>query len=479
MEVYKIEKNKQNNTNLLNKDNLRVAAYTRVSSIERNGGISIESQKKYYENKIKSNPNWIYKGVFSDEGISGSSTNNRKGFQRLLLNVVNEEIDFVLTKSISRFARNTVDALKYIRIFKNHGVGILFEEENINTMSMESELVITILSSVAQQELENLSASVKYGQRQNFKEGKISARFVPYGYSYNSETKEFEINQKEAKVVKIVFKEYLKTKSLTRVAKYLFNHNIKTKQNKDIWNHGSLKEMLNNKCYIGSLIIGKYYNNNPIDKRTLRNNGEEDMYYIENHHEPIIDKETFDKVQKLLQENLIKYSAPKVELIKKYPFSGKIKCGYCGYGLSKSNRRDQETIYKCSYNAFKYCENNHYYRVSIIDGILDKAYSELRKIKFKQKYINENLKSKELFIDKLIKVIYFGKSDNPFYTKIVLKDNDVITYHITHKYKDKIFENINKIKYEHDFAYYDYIFNQKVEFTMKYTYIDIFLDRMY
>ena len=484
MEVLKIEKNKQKQVELLNKKNLRVCAYARVSSIERNGGVSVESQKKYYENKIKSNPNWIFKGVYSDEGISGSSTKNRLGFQRLVLSVVNHDIDFVLTKSISRFARNTMDALKYIRLFKDNNVGILFEEENINTMSMESELVITILSSIAQQEIENLSYSIKYGKYQNFKEGKITARFAPYGYTFDKETGNFIINKKEAEVVKLIYNEYIKLKSFPKLIDFLAEKNIKTKQNKDRWGSSTLREMLLNEVYLGNLIIGKYYSVNPIDQTIKKNEGQANKYLIKNHHEPIIDKDTFDKVQLIIKSNREKYWKIKCNE-NNYLYKGKIRCGYCGYVLRRTAKKNGLPVpnisYKCSSNAHSraFCKNLHYYKEELIDEMITKAYEEIKKIKFKQKYIKENLKTKELFANKLIKAVYIGKDDNPYYMRIILKDNDIIKYIITHDYKDKEFQEILKIRFKKDFLFYENVNEKRVALKLNHTYIEVLLERMY
>lgn len=227
MEVLKIAK-KEESKLIANKEKINVAAYARVSTESDDQINSFESQKMYYENKINSNKNWKLVEVYSDYGISGTSVKKRESFTRMINDATSGKIDLILTKSISRFARNTVDALNFIRILKENNIAVYFEEENINTLESSGEFLITVLSSVAQQESINISLNVRKGHEMLLKKGKVILGVRCFGYKFINKENRIEIVPNEAKVVKQIFKEFLKVKSLSKVKDYLEKKKIKT-----------------------------------------------------------------------------------------------------------------------------------------------------------------------------------------------------------------------------------------------------------
>ena len=200
---------------------LRVAAYARVSTDMEEQQTSFISQQKYYLEKITTNPNWIFVEVYADEGISGTQASKRENFMRMIDDACNGKINLILTKSISRFARNTLDTLKYVRMLKANNVGILFEEENINTLDMAGELLLTVLSSVAQQESETISSHIKLGLKMKKERGELVGFSSCYGLRYDNKTHEMKIIEKEAEIVRLIFKEYLKGYGSTAIADLL------------------------------------------------------------------------------------------------------------------------------------------------------------------------------------------------------------------------------------------------------------------
>lgn len=454
MEIYKIEKNKKERNEELNEKKINVAAYVRVSSRENNGPISFESQKIYYENKIKSNPNWNFVGIYADEGISGANIKKRSEFKRMIYDIENHKIDLVLTKSISRFSRNTLDTLNFVRKLKEYNVAIIFEEENINTLEMNGELIITILSSIAQQEVHNLSESVKYGIHENMRNGKISGRYASYGYSYDSENRTLIINEKEAKNVRLIFESYLELNSLFGLIQKLHKFGIKTKTGKEYWAHSTLCSMLKDPKYIGTLVMGKYYINNPIDKVHKKNRGSENMYVIKNHHEAIVSEELFNKVQEALKKNINPHISTNIQ---EHLYSHKLKCYYCRGGLRICKTR-WKTYYKCDSEVrgkHNTCRHNRYYDINLLDTIVHNSLEELKKNKkiCKNGYLTEQF-NKELndqLLKEIIEYIIAGDEESPYTLSIVLKPSDFVNKKITAytlELKDcrKVFEYLYKSK---------------------------------
>lgn len=278
---------------------LRVAAYCRVSTGSQEQKNSYESQVKHYTHTIKSNKNWVFVDVYADESMKGTIDFKRTDFLRMINDALNGKIDLILTKSIARFARNTVDTLKYVRMLKEKNVAIYFEEEHINTLEMAGELLLTILSSVAQQEVQNTSDNVKLGLKMKMQRGEMVGANNCYGYEIDKEKKTLKIIEEEAKVVRKIFELYIDGYGTKGIADCLEAEKIKTRKGHTEWSTATITRILKNEKYIGDLLMRKSITIDPIAKKRIPNNGEEDKYYVKNHHPAIISRETFEKAQKI------------------------------------------------------------------------------------------------------------------------------------------------------------------------------------
>ena len=213
---------------------------------------------------------------------------------------MNGEIDMIITKSISRFARNTLDTLKYVRMLKEKDIAVYFEDEKINTLTMDGELLLVVLSSVAQQEVENISANVKKGLKMKMKRGELVGFQGCLGYDYHPEDKSITVNEEEAEIVRYIFKRYVEGAGGSVIGQELENLGYKTKYGNSTWVPTTVLGIIKNEKYKGDLLLGKTFTVDPISKRRLDNMGEEDQFYIRNHHEPIISEEIFEKAQEIL-----------------------------------------------------------------------------------------------------------------------------------------------------------------------------------
>ena len=320
----------------------RVAAYCRVSTDSAEQAVSYESQMKYYKDKIRSTPGWVLVDIYADEGITGTSFEKRKGFQRMIDDCMSGKIDMVITKSLSRFSRNTEDTLKYVRMLRDKNIPIVFEEEHINTCSMEGELLLTILGAVYQQEVENTSSHVRLGMKMKMKRGEMIGQPRAYGYDYDKNSKELVINPKEAEVVRWIFEQYVAGKGGRRIALELEERGIKAPKC-DYWNNSVIIGIIKNVKYRGDLLQGKTYRSRPIQGKQVNNFGERDMYYASGHHEPIVSAEMFDKAQEVLRMRRERYGSKNVagkhrELKTNNIFSQKLFCANCGKCLVVRHR---------------------------------------------------------------------------------------------------------------------------------------------
>lgn len=351
--VIKGNQIKQNNNE---KKSIRVAAYCRVSTDVDEQLNSFASQKAYYKEKIESNPEWILVDLYADEAITGTKVDVREGFQRMMNDAFAGKIDIIMTKSISRFARNTVDTLNYVRKLKEKRVAVFFEEENINTLTMDGELLLTILSSVAQQEVQNISEHVKSGLRMKLQRGEMVGFNGCYGYDYDPKTKSISINQEESKVIKFIFERYAEGYGASSISKELFSMGIKPKRGGERWKDTTITGIIRNEKYYGDAIFGKTYTIDPISKRRVDNKGEVDIYQFENHHEPIVTKELWDKANAFLKQRSMKRKGEKchtaLDFNGKYCMSFKIKCGCCGNGYHRRSHqqtsKEYKAVWKCS-----------------------------------------------------------------------------------------------------------------------------------
>lgn len=336
MRITKIDAKKE----LYTDKKIRVAAYARVSTSEEDQLISLEAQKAYYEDYIKSNPEWIFAGLYFDEGITATKVRGRFGLIDMLEDCKDKKIDLVITKSISRFARNTVECLEMIRSLSSIGVAVYFEKENINTLSMESELLLSILSSYAEDESRSISENNKWSIRKRFENGEYKISTPPYGYDVVDGKQ--VINEEEGNVVKEIYKMYLSGNGLYTIEKHLVKNNIKTKRGGK-WSSTTIKAILSNEKYTGDSLFQKTYTDEGYKRN--RNNGELQKYLVKNNHEPLVSHEDFNKVKKLLYQNAKEKGNGKntSKYQQRYTFSGKLICGKCG---SKLIRRHHYSTYK-------------------------------------------------------------------------------------------------------------------------------------
>ncbi len=320
----------------IRKRQLRVAAYCRVSTNNEEQLSSYKSQIEYYTNKINENPNWTMAGIFADEGLSGTSTKKRKEFNRMIQKCKKGRIDLILTKSISRFSRNTLDCLTNIRMLKSLGIGVVLEKEGVNTMEEDDETILTILGSFAQAESESLSKNVKLGFRQSFKAGKVPFHYKGFlGYRRGADGQP-EIVPEEAEIVKRIFHRYLAGQSVPAIKKELESDGIPSPKGKEKWSVGVIQYMLRNERYIGDALLQKTYISDMLTKRIKKNNGEQPQYYVENNHVSIVDRDTFQRVQEEISRRNSKHrvsSNAKTELSKyssQYALTELLVCGCCG-----------------------------------------------------------------------------------------------------------------------------------------------------
>lgn len=325
----------------------RVAAYCRVSTDSDEQELSLETQKNHYESYIKANSEWEYAGIYYDDGVSGTKTAKRDGLLRLMEDCEKGLIDLVITKSISRFSRNTTDCLTLVRKLLNYEVYVIFEKENINTGSMESELMLAILASMAESESRSISENEKWSIKKRFQNGTYVISYPPYGYA--NVDGEMVIVPEQAEVVKEIFAGCLAGKSTHIIAKELNEKGVPTKRGAK-WTGATINGILTNEKYIGDALFQKTITDASFKRK--RNYGEEEQYYCENHHEPIIDKDTFEKAKEAIRQRGLEKGNCSEDTSKyqnRYAMSGKIKCGECGRSFK---RRYHYTSHGRSYNAW-------------------------------------------------------------------------------------------------------------------------------
>ncbi|MCD8300913.1 MAG: recombinase family protein [Clostridiales bacterium] len=335
----------------------RVAGYARVSTDHEDQATSYEAQVDYYTHYIKGRDDWEFVGIYTDEGISATNTKRREGFKQMVSDALAGKIDLIVTKSVSRFARNTVDSLSTIRKLKEKGTEVYFEKENIWTMDAKGELLITIMSSLAQEESRSISENTTWGQRKRFADGKASVAYKRFlGYDRG-----FVVNEEEAKTIRLIYKLFLEGLSCHAIAAELTNRKLPTPAGKEVWCQGTVKSILTNEKYKGDALLQKEFTVDFLQKKMKKNEGEVPQYYVEGNHEPIIQPEVFDFVQTEMQRRSRgsnRYSGVSM-------FSSKIKCGECGcwYGSKVWHSTDKyrRVIYQCNhkYKGDRKCGTPH------------------------------------------------------------------------------------------------------------------------
>ncbi|MDY2997123.1 MAG: recombinase family protein [Faecalimonas sp.] len=328
---------------------LRVAAYCRVSTELESQAGSYARQISYYQEKIEKRDEWILAGVYADEGTSGTVKKKRDGFLRLLQDCEAGKIDLILTKSISRFARNTVDLLTTIRNLKSKNIAVYFEKENINTLENTGEILITILSSQAQEESRNISENIRWSLRSKYEKGELTINYNHFmGYTKGPDGK-LEPVPEEAVVVQEIFHLYLIGYSGVQIKKYLEQHQRRTVMDKTVWQPTVIDKMVSNEKYIGAALMQKTYTVDFLTKQRVKNNGMLPKYFVEDNHPAIISKEIFYGVQ----EQRLWRSYVKRQLkgkVTQYALTGKLLCYDCGSTYMRATRRfagNRDIIWRC------------------------------------------------------------------------------------------------------------------------------------
>ena len=315
----------------------RVAAYCRVSTNNKEQINSYEAQKVYYTQKIEENPDWELAGIFADRGLSGTSLKKRDNFNKMIAACKRGRIDTILTKSLSRFARNTVDCLETVRMLRARGIGVIFEKENINTLTESNEFLITLFSGFAQAESESLSGNIARGKMMSMQAGNVPFQYKKLlGYREGEDGKP-EIDPEEAKTVRRIYRRYLEGCSLSQIQRELEADHVPTAQGIQRWSYQVIHNILTNERYIGDALLGKTYVLDCISKEVRKNNGERPQYYVENNHPAIIPREWFQRVKEEMTRRASKRKVMqrhgKTELGKysaKYALSELLVCGECG-----------------------------------------------------------------------------------------------------------------------------------------------------
>ena len=340
----------------------KVAAYARVSTDSDEQFTSYAAQIDYYTQFIKARDDWEFISVYTDEGITGTSTKHREGFKRMVADALAGKIDLIVTKSVSRFARNTVDSLTTIRQLKEHGVECYFEKENIWTFDGKGELLITIMSSLAQEESRSISENVTWGQRKRMADGKVS---VPFGHFLGYKrgpNGELVIDEEQAKIVRNIYEWFLEGLTPHAIAKKLTDMGVPTPRHGTKWWQGTIRSILTNEKYKGDALMQKYYTEDFLTKKQAVNKGLLPQYYVEGNHEAIIPPETFELVQQEIARRGKKkgmYSGVDI-------FSSRIVCGECGayYGAKVWHSNDvkyRRAIFRCNrkYDGGSKCSTPH------------------------------------------------------------------------------------------------------------------------
>lgn len=334
-------------------EKLRVAAYCRVSTDYDEQTSSYETQVAHYKELIQKEPTWEFAGIYADDGISGTNTKKREQFNKMIAACKAGKIDLIVTKSISRFARNTIDCLKYIRDLKAINVAIFFEKENINTMDAKGEVLITIMASLAQQESESLSQNVKMGIQYRYQQGKVFVNHNHFlGYTKDAQGK-LVIEPEESKVIKRIFYSYLNGMTMKQIADSLKADGILTGGKTKNWRSSSVAKILKNEKYMGDALLQKTYTVDFLNKKRVKNEGIMPQYYVENDHPAIIPKSVFMQVQQIIKQRrngITTKNGKHRRLNGKYCFSQKLFCGKCGDILQRNMwyRPEKVAVWRCA-----------------------------------------------------------------------------------------------------------------------------------
>lgn len=385
--VTKIEANPLLSANKNEYKQINVAAYCRVSTDSDDQLQSYEAQVAYYTDHICKNPKWHFVGVYADEGITGTVVSKRERFKDMIRDCERGKIDLILTKSVSRFARNTVDSLNYVRKLKAMGIGVFFEEQNIDTLTTDSEMFIGLYSVMAQSESENISANVKWGVRQRMKNGTFSFHFNTYGYR-KGEDGEPQVVPEEAAYIQKMYELYLDGYSTRNIAKYINEQGGRKRTGKE-WEWCAIQDILTNEKYVGDMLMQKTYSTDCISKKRKKNNGELPKYLISNNHTPIVSRETFNLVQaeKARRNSKRKKSSQATTELgrynSKYALSDVLICGECGSSYVRNTKyyKGEKWVYWRCINRIehgtKFCSKSSGVREEKLHAAICRAISKI------------------------------------------------------------------------------------------------------
>ena len=369
------------NANPISKEKIRVAAYCRVSSDLPSQETSIDNQREHYENYIKAHEDWEFAGIYWETGVSGTKTEKRPELQRLIADCQAGNIDLVITKSISRFARNTTDCLEMVRTLTSMNIRLIFEKEKIDTKTMESEFLLTLLSAFAENESRSLSDNLKWGIRKRFQAGTYKGGKVPYGYR-RSKTG-YIIYPAEAETVRRIFSALEEGKGTAVIAKELNEDHIPTwtesfkgLEPKGSWRSNSIIAVARNAFYTGDSLYQKTFMDEHFNKQT--NTGQLDQYLNEDDHPAIVDHELFKRANEMIDEHGRIYAREKAtgEGQKRYWLSGKLRCGICGGRMFRG--KDARPYYVCWNHTHKDCPMLPVFEDDVKDAFV-KALNRLAK----------------------------------------------------------------------------------------------------
>ena len=349
---------------------LRVAAYCRVSTDSEEQEMSFEAQRSYYTDKIMKNPEWVLAGIFADEGISGTQANKRKEFMHMIRLCKNGKIDMILTKSVSRFARNTVDCLNYIRELKALKIPVIFEKEGLNTMNMTSEIYIGMHGIFAQSESESLSGNVRLGLQMAAKKGKVNFNYKSFLGYRRGENNQPEIDPEEAETVRLIYRRFLAGDSIGSICKLLQSKGIQSPMGKEKWSQRTVQSILTNEKYKGDALLQKTYVIDCISHKSKKND-DRPQYYVENNHHAIVSRDTFDRAQEEMARRNSKRKVKQVgtttesgKYSGKYALSELLICGCCGTPYRRctwTSHGRKRNVWRCisrlDYGT-KYCQNS-------------------------------------------------------------------------------------------------------------------------
>ncbi len=351
--VLPARKNARGNKEDEEKAKLRVAAYCRVSTDSDEQATSYEAQIEHYTAYINGHPDWVLAGIYADDGISGTNTKKREEFNRMIDECMAGNVDMVITKSISRFARNTLDCLKYIRQLKEKSIPVYFEKENINSMDSKGEVMLTIMASLAQQESQSLSQNVKLGLQYRYQQGEIQVNCNRFLGFTKDENKRLVIVPEEAEIVKRIYREYLEGASMLKIARGLEADGILNGAGHEKWHTSNINQILRNEKYIGDALLQKTYTTDFLTKTRVKNHGIVPQYYVENSHEAIIPREIFMQVQEELIRRRIVHTSPNGKnrtFSSIHCFSNMIICRGCGEFYRRihwNNRGKKSVVWRC------------------------------------------------------------------------------------------------------------------------------------